>query len=198
MKSSSPDTPNSNSTRLDKIYTRSGDSGMTSLALGARVSKTDDRIAALGEVDELNCQIGVVIAHLPQSHSITGELKLIQNTLFDIGGELAMNTPDYPKLAQAKIDNLEQALDKLNSQIPPLKEFVLPGGTIAAAHCHLARAVCRRVERQIIALSSTDSEQHPTLTKYINRLSDFLFVAARSLALENNGKEVLWQPSTHA
>ncbi|MCJ8298934.1 MAG: cob(I)yrinic acid a,c-diamide adenosyltransferase [Pseudomonadales bacterium] len=180
--------------RLDKIYTRGGDKGKTSLALGGRLSKADDHIKALGEVDELNCQLGVLIATLPAGHQLAAPLQQIQNILFDMGAELAMNNVDYPPLAQAFIDNLEQQLDQLNSGLPALREFILPGGNICAAHCHLARAVCRRAERQLIQLASTQ-KSFPQAIKYLNRLSDYLFVAARYLNLQENGSEIYWQPS---
>ncbi|EPJ47166.1 MAG: cobalamin adenosyltransferase [Osedax symbiont Rs2] len=180
--------------RLDKIYTRGGDKGKTSLALGGRLSKADDHIKALGEVDELNCQLGVLIATLPAGQPLQPALLQIQNILFDIGAELAMNNDDYPPLAQQCIDSLEQQLDQLNSQLPPLHEFILPGGNISAAHCHLARAVCRRVERQLIQLA-TEKKSFPQASKYLNRLSDYLFVAARYLNLQAGGSEVFWQPS---
>jgi len=180
--------------RLDKIYTRGGDKGKTSLAQGGRLSKADDHIKALGEVDELNCQLGVLIATLQTGHPLQQPLKQIQNRLFDIGAELAMNSEDYPPLAQQFIDSLEQQLDQLNSELPALREFILPGGSISAAHCHLARAVCRRAERQLIQLG-TKQKQFPQASKYLNRLSDYLFVAARHLNLQDNGSEVFWQPS---
>ncbi|MFT5708812.1 MAG: cob(I)alamin adenosyltransferase [Oceanospirillaceae bacterium] len=183
---------NKKTNRLDKIYTRSGDTGKTSLAFGQRLKKSDDHIKALGEIDELNCQVGIVIAHLTVQNELTAEFKYIQNSLFDIGAELAMNSSEYPPFNQFFIDNLEQKLDRLNAQLPPLKEFILPGGQLSSAHCHLARAVCRRAERQLIALSEkTASFSQPI--KYLNRLSDYLFVAARFINFQNQQLEIFWK-----
>jgi len=182
------------SNRLDKIYTRSGDSGKTNLALGKRLYKCDVHIKTLGEVDELNCHIGIIIATLDRDNALCTFLQRIQNTLFDIGGELAMNSSDFPSLEQYFIDELEQQMDTLNQQLPPLKEFILPGGHMSAAQCHLARAVCRRVERQLVELS-IDSDRFAQAKKYINRLSDFLFVAARFLNKQHSNSELSWVAS---
>ncbi|NRA22204.1 MAG: cob(I)yrinic acid a,c-diamide adenosyltransferase [Oceanospirillaceae bacterium] len=177
--------------RLDKIYTRSGDSGKTSLARGKRLYKSHSHIKTLGEVDELNCQMGVLMATLNDHGQLFNFFQKIQNTLFDLGAELAMNDANYPSLDQRFIDELELQIDDLNQQLAPLKEFILPGGHLSAAHCHLARAVCRRAERQLIELiQETGNFSQPQ--KYLNRLSDFLFVAARVLNQQNATSERLW------
>ena len=185
------------SNRLDKIYTRSGDSGKTSLAMGKRLYKCDAHIKTLGEVDELNCHIGIIVATLDTDDTLLPYLQRIQNTLFDIGGELAMNSSDFPSLEQFFIDELEQKMDSFNQELPPLKEFILPGGHISAAQCHLARAVCRRVERQLVELTK-DCDSFAQAKKYINRLSDFLFVAARFLNKQNSSVELSWKASVKA
>jgi cob(I)alamin adenosyltransferase len=188
--------------RLDKIYTRSGDSGKTSLALGSRLSKSDLHIKAIGDIDELNCQLGVLLASIQIDTSVASNqafisfVKTIQNTLFDIGAELAMNNSQYPPLKQYFIDQLETKLDTLNQQLPALKEFILPGGSLGAAQCHLARAICRRAERQLVEFCTQQdatalSFEQPL--KYLNRLSDYLFVAARYLNYLEQSKEVYWQ-----
>lgn len=180
--------------RLDKIYTRAGDTGKTSLAQGKRLYKSDNHIKALGDIDELNCLIGVLIASNTHQDSLNTMFTGIQNTLFDLGGELAMNDDHYPSIEQYVIDQLELHIDQFNQQLTPLKEFILPGGHISAAQCHLARAVCRRAERQLIELT-IDSNKFSQGKKYLNRLSDFLFVAARILNKQNNYQEPHWQAS---
>lgn len=183
--------------RLTRIYTKTGDKGSTSLANGERVSKCSARIEALGDIDELNCLLGVLVSQLVADHPQRELLQQIQNQLFDLGGELAVASPDYRAIAPETVAFLEQQLDQLNEQLPPLKEFILPGGSPAGAQCHLARAVCRRAERRLIAL--VDQEQQSTEgTRYLNRLSDLLFVCARVLAREGGGQEVLWQPTKRA
>ena len=176
--------------RLSKIYTRTGDSGTTGLGDGSRVEKDSPRIEAIGCVDELNSLIGVLIAqNVPEN--IAKILTKIQHRLFDIGGELAM--PGYQAIDDASVEYLEQQLDMLNSDLPPLKEFILPGGNLQAANCHHARAVCRRAERRTSHLAGMDSDTvNPALLKYLNRLSDLLFVMARVLARANGGQEVYW------
>ncbi len=185
---------NNESNRLDKIYTRGGDKGKTSLAMGQRYKKCDDEIQALGEVDELNCQIGIVLSLMANDDALYSQLQSIQNTLFDVGAQLAMKGCDYPPLKQHFIDNLEAQLDAINSKIPSLTEFILPGGHPIAAQCHLARAICRRAERQLVQLSQNDDSLAQPL-KYLNRLSDYLFVAARYLNLSKHHPETLWQTS---
>jgi cob(I)alamin adenosyltransferase len=176
--------------RLTKIYTRTGDDGFTSLASGNRVAKHDLRIEASGTVDEANCAIGIVLSEDAIPTELRTVLIKIQNDLFDLGAELSL--PDYKAIDLDRITWLESQLDTLNANLPPLKEFILPGGNRVAANCHLARAICRRAERVGWALT----EQVPlnlNLLKYLNRLSDLLFVAARVLSRENGSAEVLWQ-----
>ena len=176
--------------RLTKIYTRSGDGGKTRLASGDRVAKYDPRIEASGTVDETNCAIGVVLSERDVPEDIRASLGRIQNELFDLGAELSL--PEYAGITAAHVLRLESDLDEFNSKLPPLKEFVLPGGRRAAACCHLARAVCRRAERIAWALAD-ETELNPELLKYLNRLSDLLFVAARVLARLDGGEEVMWK-----
>jgi len=175
--------------QLPKIYTRTGDDGTTGLGGGDRVDKDCTRIEAIGAVDETNCQIGVVLAH-PLPERVNEVLVRVQHELFDLGGELAM--PEHSAIQPEHISTLESDLDALNFELPPLKEFILPGGSSAAAACHLARAICRRAERRLVTLSREEpiSEQLP---RYVNRLSDLLFVAARIIARSEGGSEVLWQ-----
>ncbi len=174
--------------RLSKIYTRTGDAGTTGLGDGERASKSAARVCAMGDVDELNSVIGVLLSgEVPAEFRDT--LLRVQHDLFDLGGELSI--PGTALLPVAAVDRLEAAIDRWNGKLPPLKEFVLPGGGAAPAYCHLARAVCRRAERAIVELSDNGAVNDAVL-KYINRLSDLLFVAARALASENGGKEVPW------
>ena len=175
--------------RLTRIYTRTGDDGSTGLGDGRRVPKTSTRIAAIGDIDELNSVLGVVraLADLPEIDPI---LESIQHRLFDIGGELSM--PGHSLVADGWTQRLEEWLDGLNASLPTLQEFILPGGSPAAAHCHQARAVCRRAERGLLRLSQEETVNSATL-KYLNRLSDLLFVIARVLARTNGGQEVTWQ-----
>lgn len=177
--------------RLSKIYTRTGDDGSTGLAGNIRLSKDHPRIHAIGDIDELNCQLGIVLCHIKDA-PLTDLFQSIQQTLFDFGGELAM--PEYQGLNDDHIETLEQHIDQLNNTLPPLKEFILPGGNTASAHCHLARAVCRRAERKLITLNNTDSLR-PTLITYINRLSDLLFVVARVLSRTTSPEEPQWHPA---
>lgn len=176
--------------RLSKIYTRTGDSGMTGLSDGQRVDKDSARIEAIGTIDELNSHIGAILAHEIPIHAREC-LTRIQHHLFDLGGELSI--PGHILVQPNYVEQLEKWLDSFNSELPPLKEFILPGGNPAAASCHIARAVCRRAERRITSLKKQESINEQTL-KYLNRLSDLLFVMARFLARQNGGHEVLWQP----
>ena len=176
--------------RLSKIYTRTGDKGTTGLGDGRRVDKDSARIEAIGTVDELNSLIGVLIAQ-PAPQSINEVLTDIQHRLFDLGGELSI--PSMQVIKAESVDQLEAFLDQLNTDLPPLKEFILPGGTLPAAHCHHARTVCRRAERRLIHLSRQEGEEvSANALKYLNRLSDLLFVIGRVLARENGGSEVFW------
>jgi cob(I)alamin adenosyltransferase len=175
--------------RLTKIYTKTGDSGLTGLADGSRAEKDSLRISVIGDIDELNSLLGLLIAI-----NIDEEIKVclldIQHILFDLGGELAI--PDSEMLIEARVQYLEKTIDQYNASLPPLKEFILPGGSVPAAVCHTARAVCRRAERQLVSLSKEVSINKVSL-KFLNRLSDLLFVFARTLALSEGGKEIYWQ-----
>lgn len=175
--------------RLSKIYTRTGDDGTTGLGDGTRVPKDHARVEAFGAVDELNSAIGLLLSE-PLPADIHACLTDVQNTLFDLGGELSI--PGYSLLSEQRVTALERVLDELNSELPPLKEFILPGGTRAAALCHLARAVCRRAERRVFTLLRDAGQQHLSLI-YLNRLSDLLFVIARSLNKTAGESETLWR-----
>ena len=175
--------------RLSRIVTRTGDAGTTGLGDGSRVSKTSARIEAIGAVDELNSGIGVLLAEsLPPA--IAALLTDVQHDLFDLGGELSI--PGHSAITTAHIDRLEDAVEQHNAALPPLKEFILPGGTRAAALAHVARTVCRRAERAVVGLASHDDVSQPTRI-YLNRLSDLLFVLARALNRAAGSADVLWQ-----
>lgn len=168
--------------RLTKITTRTGDDGSTGLADKTRVQKDHPRIEAMGDVDELNSQIGLLLTE-PLPDDVRALLTQIQHHLFDLGGELAM--PDFSGITEAKLMILDAAIQRYNADLPPLREFVLPGGSRAAALAHVCRTVCRRAERRIVSLVLNDAA--PTLQlQYLNRLSDLLFVLARVL---NKGSE---------
>jgi cob(I)alamin adenosyltransferase len=177
--------------RLSKIYTRTGDQGTTGLGDGRRVAKTAPRIRAIGDVDELNSLLGVLVAQEP-ADEVARLLVAIQHDLFDLGGE--MSIPGTQLLAPEATDRLEAAIDRYNETLPPLKEFILPGGSRAAAFCHLARAVCRRAERSMVEVADAEAVSEATL-RFVNRLSDLLFVLARVLARRDGGAEVLWDRS---
>ncbi len=174
--------------RLSKIYTRTGDDGSTGLSDGSRVSKANLRVEALGTVDELNSLLGVLVSTVADEE-ICACLLAIQHHLFDLGGELSM--PGVTQMESSRIDYLEQILDSYNNKLPALKEFILPGGSQAAAHCHLARTVCRRAERRLVELAVTEPV-NPVNRAYLNRLSDLLFVLARVIARADGGQEILW------
>jgi cob(I)alamin adenosyltransferase len=176
--------------RLSKIYTRTGDDGTTGLGDGSRVPKTHGRIEAYGTVDEANSAIGVVLAVPNLPAAVSEALTKIQHELFDLGGELAV--PGYRAIQDSHIEQLEQVLDRFNEPLPMLKEFILPGGGPAAAACHVARAITRRAERSTWTLAQSDTVA-PEVMRYLNRLSDLLFVVARVLARHENGQEVLWR-----
>jgi cob(I)alamin adenosyltransferase len=176
--------------RLTKIYTRTGDDGSTGLGDGARVAKESPRVEAYGTVDEANSAIGVVLAVPSLPAAIKNCLIGVQHDLFDLGGELCI--PGHRLVTAAYVDRLETTLDGFNEGLPPLKEFILPGGGPAAAACHVARAVCRRAERRVWSLARVE-EVAPDALKYLNRLSDLLFVLARVLARHEQGSEVLWR-----
>jgi cob(I)alamin adenosyltransferase len=175
--------------RLTKIYTRTGDGGTTGLGDGTRVQKDSLRIEALGAVDELNSAIGVLLAE-PVPEDLRSQLTAIQHDLFDLGGELSI--PGYTRIAGGHVQQLEALLDAHNAGLEPLKEFILPGGSRAAALCHLARTVCRRAERRVVALASTESLS-AYCQQYLNRLSDLLFVLSRVLNRRAGQPDVLWR-----
>jgi cob(I)alamin adenosyltransferase len=175
--------------RLTRITTRTGDDGTTGLATGERLPKDAPRIAVMGDVDELNSQIGVLLAvSLAPGYAAT--LLEIQHDLFDLGAELAM--PGTAVLSLERVLWLEENLEFWNASLPPLKEFILPGGGVAAAQCQLARAVCRRAERHLVQLARTEAVTE-VARQYLNRLSDLLFVLARVLAREVGSGEVFWK-----
>ena len=176
--------------RLSKIYTRTGDDGTTGLGDGSRVRKDSARVEAYGTVDELNSAVGVLLAVPALPEAVNACLTEVQHELFDMGGELSI--PGHRMIGAAQVTRLEQALDGFNDALPPLKEFILPGGGPAAAACHVARAIARRAERRAWALARSE-EVSPELLKYLNRLSDLLFVLARVLARHERGAEVLWR-----
>ncbi len=179
--------------KLNKIYTRTGDDGTTGLVDGSRVSKADPRMIAIGDVDEANSAIGVAIASLGD-HPVISTLSRIQNDLFDLGADLATPGEDFIpsdmvlRMIPAQVDWLEREIDKLNDRLEPLRSFILPGG--AAASLHLARAIARRAERAAVAI---DAPVNPAALTYLNRLSDFLFVACRAVN-QTGGGDVLWIP----
>jgi cob(I)alamin adenosyltransferase len=175
--------------RLSKIYTRTGDDGSTGLGDGTRVAKENLRVEAYGTVDETNSAVGVILGNPALPADIQRALTEIQHDLFDLGGELCI--PGHVMIRAAHVDRLETVLDGLNEGLPPLKEFILPGGGPAAAACHLARAICRRAERRCWSLARVENVSAEAL-KYLNRLSDLLFVMARVLA-RGAGGEVVWR-----
>jgi cob(I)alamin adenosyltransferase len=186
---------------LNRIYTRTGDEGSTALGDGSRVSKDSQRVAAYGTVDELNATLG--LARLHAAGDPDAALARIQNDLFDLGGDLC--TPDFENDATAKrprlrviatqVDRLETEIDAMNAALEPLRSFVLPGGTPLAAHLHLARTVCRRAERLAVTLAGTETV-NPEAVRYLNRLSDWLFVASR-VANDAGRADVLWVPGAN-
>lgn len=181
--------------RLTRIYTRSGDDGSTGLGDGTRVGKDNTRIVALGEVDELNSALGLLLTQAAVSGEMRALLTRTQHRLFDLGGALCM--PGAPLALDAEVLELEQAIDAYNAELTPLKEFILPGGAHPAAVCHLARATCRRAERALVALDRGGAV--PTsAVKFVNRLSDYLFVIARVLNHSEGVADVLWQSSRTA
>jgi len=175
--------------RLSKIYTRTGDAGTTGLGDGSRVPKDSLRIHALGEVDELNSTIGLLLCEdLPES--VRAALTGIQHDLFDLGGELCI--PGFNNVTEAQVKRLEYLLDGYNAELPPLKDFILPGGAKNAAMAHLARTVCRRAERSVVSLAAAEAVSD-LVRQYLNRLSDLLFVLGRVLNRHAGGTDVLWQ-----
>jgi cob(I)alamin adenosyltransferase len=175
--------------RLSKIVTRTGDAGTTGLGDGSRVAKDSARIEAIGSVDELNSTIGVLLAEaLPEP--VAACLVAVQHDLFDLGGELSI--PGYTAVTDAHVARIEADVERFNADLAPLKEFILPGGTRAAAQAHVARTVCRRAERSLVAAAATEAIT-PTARVYLNRLSDLLFVLARALNRAQGRADVLWQ-----
>src|SRR6201994_1142580 len=177
--------------RLSKIYTRTGDEGSTGLGDGTRVAKENLRVESYGTVDEANSAIGVVLGNPGVPAEIRRVLTEVQNDLFDLAGKLCI--PGHVMINESHVARLEKELDALNEELPPLKEFILPGGGPAAAACHLARAICRRAERRCWSLARVENVS-PEALKYLNRLSDLLFVMARVLATRADG-EVVWRRS---
>lgn len=176
--------------RLTKIYTRQGDEGYTTLG-DKPISKDDLLVEALGTIDELNSAIGLVISLHIKNKEIEKHLTQIQHELFDLGGELHL--PERITITSEKITKLENILDHWNATLPPLKEFLLPRGNSKSAACHLARTVCRRAERALVRLHRQIALNNPEMLRYLNRLSDVLFVIARILALESHETEILWE-----
>jgi cob(I)alamin adenosyltransferase len=175
--------------RLSKIYTRTGDNGTTGLGDGSRTNKDSLRVEAMGDVDELNSVIGIMLTEaLPKT--LLSTLTQVQHDLFNLGGEICI--PGYVILQKERIEELEAKIDKLNSDLDPLKEFILPGGTKAAAYCHLARTVCRRAERKLVELHRNEKVTDISL-QYLNRLSDLLFVMCRTINKEAGVSDVLWK-----
>lgn len=183
---------------LNKIYTKTGDQGVTRLASGASVSKTDARVAAYGAVDELNAVIGLARLNSGQNDRIDAMLGRIQNELFDLGADLATPLDPPPawealRIVESQVERLEAEIDWMNESLKPLDSFILPGGAPLSAHLHMARTVCRRAEREAVALIETGAPINAESVKYLNRLSDHLFVAARR-ANANGAGDVKWKP----
>jgi len=175
--------------RLTKIYTRTGDSGETGLGDGSRVAKNSLRVEAIGAVDELNSCVGMLLAET-LGDDLRDALVGVQHDLFELGGELSI--PGHARIAPAHVARLEQLLDQYNADLPPLKDFILPGGSRTASLCHLARAVCRRAERRLVAAAS--SEQFGAYAiQYLNRLSDLLFVLSRVINRRDGHADALWR-----
>ncbi len=180
--------------RLTKIYTRTGDDGTTGLGDGSRINKDSLRVEAMGDLDELNSIIGIMLTESVPTN-LASLLTHIQHDLFNVGGEICI--PGYVILQQSRITELERSIDLLNEQLVPLKEFILPGGSKASAYCHLARTVCRRAERKLVELHRNEKVTDISL-QYLNRLSDLLFVMCRSINKQAGISDVLWknEPST--
>lgn len=175
--------------RLTKIYTKTGDNGQTGLGDGSRTAKNSARIEAIGTVDELNSAIGILVCLV--NAEIRPLLLAIQNDLFDLGGELSL--PKQQIIHDQYVARLEQHIDHYNEKLPPLKNFILPGGSLSNAHAHLARTICRRAERTLVTLT-TQEDVNKHSVHYLNRLSDLLFVLCRTLLVQEGIPEVLWQP----
>lgn len=181
--------------RLSKIYTRTGDQGETGLGDGSRISKTAPRVEAMGSVDELNSIVGVVVeelleSNLPDLVTVAEFLRTLQHRIFDLGGELSI--PGFEIISSDHVNAIEQQLDAMNEHLEPLENFILPGGSRLIANCHMARSICRRAERNIAELAQAD-EVNTNAMQFINRLSDYLFVLARTCARLTEVDEVLWE-----
>ena len=176
--------------RLSKITTRTGDDGTTGLGPKNRLSKDDVRIEVLGTLDELNSVLGLILAHNPADTEIEKSLQHIQQDLFNLGGELC--PPYHPAITEEKLLRLDNWIADWNAMLPPLSEFILPGGNLLAAQTHVARTVCRRAERRLVSLHRVET-LNPQLLQYMNRLSDLLFIVARIFARKTSEKEVMWQ-----
>lgn len=181
--------------RLTRIYTRAGDRGETSLGDGSRVPKLDCRIGAFGTVDEVNAALGVVLTTPDLPEPLRQPLERIQNDLFDVGADLCVpyGVTDRLRIESSHVERIEQLCDEFNADLPALKSFVLPGGTEAAARLHVARTTCRRAERDALA-ANAEHEINPLVLAYLNRLSDFLFIAARTANAATGRDEPLWRP----
>lgn len=189
---------------LTRIYTKTGDDGTTALGDGSRTSKTDPRLAAYADVDETNCMIGVAVAHQGLSEEVSSLLVRVQNDLFDVGADLSTPlspAPAHPPLrvTETYVEDLEAACDRFNADLRPLRSFILPGGSKGAARLHVARVVCRRAERMVWAAIETygteqDGGVNPLTARYLNRLSDLLFILCRYANLGKGDGDVLWQP----
>jgi cob(I)alamin adenosyltransferase len=181
--------------RLTRIYTRTGDQGETALGDGSRVPKIDCRVGAFGTVDELNAELGLVLAADDLPQDFRPWLQTVQNDLFDVGADLSVpfGIADRLRVAQRAIDELERLCDELNQNLPPLRSFVLPGGTEAGARLHVARTVCRRAERDALT-ADREHRINPLVLVYLNRLSDLLFIAARAANAKAGADEPLWKP----
>jgi len=175
--------------RLSKIYTKTGDKGETGMADGSRVGKDDIRVAAIGDIDELNSQLGLLVVEV-QTAEMKSKLNQIQHILFDLGAELTM--PEYQAIEAEHVNMLEDYLDQLNDKLSPLDEFILPGGSRAAAVAHISRAVCRRAERSLVSLQR-QQDINESLLAFINRLSDLLFIVARQCCVDDGIDEVYWK-----
>ncbi len=177
--------------RLSKIYTRTGDEGSTGLGVKGRIAKDSLRIHTIGEIDELNSTLGLLIESIPSDSQYRLDLRQVQHDLFDLGGELAM--PGHDLLDEKIITDLEALIDTYNDTLAPLENFILPGGSEQSARSHVARSICRRAERSCVTFNQQEEHPHLLAQKYLNRLSDFLFVLARKLIDNKREKEVLWQ-----
>ena len=179
--------------RLTKIYTKTGDDGTTGLGDGTRTNKDSLRVEAYGTIDEANSAIGLILSIKSLPPDVRGCLTEVQHDLFELGGELCI--PGHMAITNSFVTRLEERLDFWNDDLPPLKDFILPGGGPAAAACHLARTIVRRAERKVSTLTREEDIRHEPL-RYLNRLSDLLFVVARMLARHESGQEILWDRKT--